>query len=717
MKIKFSTFSKYLFTYILLYGVFVIVSWTSFRSEMINKLVESQIENSMIKLNATGEQLSSEMNFLTQVNGTINKNKIIFKYCHGLDEVSYDTVKEELKKYDLASSLINSIVLKADDIDHPVSTVYPITWENNTFVINVDSSYEENIIFDPSPYIGCNHEQIICISGKTKNFLIYFPRTEKESKKILFYFLDLNEMSFTLKMFLSNQVAASALVNSEGFLVKGENEKLLMQYQPFDELTEGQFSIDERYIACVSEEIMRDHRLLILVDREVIAREVEAILGNFYIKMIPLIVLIIVLIHFSMRLTYSPLRRITQQLSANKCGIADRHLEQLEDMFYDMSRTNEELSEKLNNYKSKIQESLFEKLLEIDDDKIADIPDIDVMFENSGNQQIFLVYLVVPVDSLLIERFQESVEASCLRLKQEGDKVLFMVWYTGESDKADQLKRFLQSFCENNGCRCAVSKCAGSPLDIPMLYENVTLASEQLPQVLVADGGLTDIQDKYVFPYDQLDELQNAMKGFDYHNSRNVVNEMLEQINNTRYLHSHFDDYYVQNFLLNILWAVVNVLNEINVDFRDYKDVYYELLFNIRSRDYYENRVLIEEEFGELLDIFEQKSCYMIKKTTPIRVVVEECYCQPEFSIAILAERFQVSVSYMSYQFKKEFGMTFSDYLWKMRFEKAKELLLMTNKTVDEVSNMVGYYSRTSFIKKFKQETNMTPTEFRQNSK
>ena len=61
--------------------------------------------------------------------------------------------------------------------------------------------------------------------------------------------------------------------------------------------------------------------------------------------------------------------------------------------------------------------------------------------------------------------------------------------------------------------------------------------------------------------------------------------------------------------------------------------------------------------------------------------------------------------------------MTFSDYLWKMRFEKAKELLLMTNKTVDEVSNMVGYYSRTSFIKKFKQETNMTPTEFRQNSK
>jgi len=67
----------------------------------------------------------------------------------------------------------------------------------------------------------------------------------------------------------------------------------------------------------------------------------------------------------------------------------------------------------------------------------------------------------------------------------------------------------------------------------------------------------------------------------------------------------------------------------------------------------------------------------------------------------------------MSNQFKMEMNMTFSEYLWMLRLRKAKELLAATNMAVDEVAIAVGYYSRTSFMKKFKADTGLTPTQYR----
>ena len=69
----------------------------------------------------------------------------------------------------------------------------------------------------------------------------------------------------------------------------------------------------------------------------------------------------------------------------------------------------------------------------------------------------------------------------------------------------------------------------------------------------------------------------------------------------------------------------------------------------------------------------------------------------------------------MSYLFKKEIGMGFSDYVWKLRFEKACQLLKEKTLSVDEVSLAVGYLHSSSFRRKFKQETGLSPTEYAEN--
>ncbi len=63
--------------------------------------------------------------------------------------------------------------------------------------------------------------------------------------------------------------------------------------------------------------------------------------------------------------------------------------------------------------------------------------------------------------------------------------------------------------------------------------------------------------------------------------------------------------------------------------------------------------------------------------------------------------------------FKKEAGITFSEYLTNVRMEKAKELLKETNFTVASICEKVGYSDLKSFTKVFAKYTNLKPNEYR----
>ena len=54
------------------------------------------------------------------------------------------------------------------------------------------------------------------------------------------------------------------------------------------------------------------------------------------------------------------------------------------------------------------------------------------------------------------------------------------------------------------------------------------------------------------------------------------------------------------------------------------------------------------------------------------------------------------------------------DYLMEMRIQYAQDLLVSTDASVMEIATQAGYYSVSSFSKRFKQITNLTPKEYRQ---
>lgn len=86
---------------------------------------------------------------------------------------------------------------------------------------------------------------------------------------------------------------------------------------------------------------------------------------------------------------------------------------------------------------------------------------------------------------------------------------------------------------------------------------------------------------------------------------------------------------------------------------------------------------------------------------------------EQQIKLKDLSQMFYVNKNYACFLFKKYTGMTYSEYLNKIRMEHAKKLLVTTSYTIAEVSEKAGYVDYFYFCKLFKKTYGVTPTQYR----
>lgn len=69
--------------------------------------------------------------------------------------------------------------------------------------------------------------------------------------------------------------------------------------------------------------------------------------------------------------------------------------------------------------------------------------------------------------------------------------------------------------------------------------------------------------------------------------------------------------------------------------------------------------------------------------------------------------------AYLSRLFKRETGVSLSDYIIRIRLEKARELLVTTNYKISHIAEMVGYESFPHFTRLFKKMVGVGPHHYR----
>lgn len=84
-----------------------------------------------------------------------------------------------------------------------------------------------------------------------------------------------------------------------------------------------------------------------------------------------------------------------------------------------------------------------------------------------------------------------------------------------------------------------------------------------------------------------------------------------------------------------------------------------------------------------------------------------------DVTLARTAEVIHVSVSHLSRQFLKETGQHFNEYMTAKKMLLARKLLRESNRKVYEVAEELGYANPHYFSKLFKDDTGLTPLEFR----
>ncbi|WP_373232360.1 response regulator [Cohnella sp.] len=79
------------------------------------------------------------------------------------------------------------------------------------------------------------------------------------------------------------------------------------------------------------------------------------------------------------------------------------------------------------------------------------------------------------------------------------------------------------------------------------------------------------------------------------------------------------------------------------------------------------------------------------------------------------AAKYHVSIGYLSKLFKSETGDHFSDYLIRVRMNKAQELLDTGYKKITEIGKLVGYEDPKHFSQTFKRWIGVTPQQYKRN--
>ncbi len=120
--------------------------------------------------------------------------------------------------------------------------------------------------------------------------------------------------------------------------------------------------------------------------------------------------------------------------------------------------------------------------------------------------------------------------------------------------------------------------------------------------------------------------------------------------------------------------------------------------------------------FLELLERMVRLESEKEIRNTPVKKVIayiQQHYCEP-LTVLELARLFHFSPDYLTRQIKRAIGITPSVLIIQLRMNKAKNLLVYTNNSIQQISLAVGYQDIEVFSRMFKKQNGISPTKYRQ---
>lgn len=109
----------------------------------------------------------------------------------------------------------------------------------------------------------------------------------------------------------------------------------------------------------------------------------------------------------------------------------------------------------------------------------------------------------------------------------------------------------------------------------------------------------------------------------------------------------------------------------------------------------------------------------LLKKQNVISKSITQCieyiynHIHDRITVEDLADYTELSPSYLSRLFKKELGISVSDYIREKKIDKAQNLLKYSDFSMVEIANYLSFSSQSHFIQTFEKLVGQTPKKYR----
>lgn len=140
------------------------------------------------------------------------------------------------------------------------------------------------------------------------------------------------------------------------------------------------------------------------------------------------------------------------------------------------------------------------------------------------------------------------------------------------------------------------------------------------------------------------------------------------------------------------------------------KDKLYDVVNSIGTIDHLKDWII---EY--LCSVTKQLSILVVSSTRTEVIKAQQFVIQhvtEKITLEDMANYLNLNSSYFSRLFKRETNQNFIEYVNRVKLQKAKELLQQSNKPVEEISDYLGYANKSYFIKLFKREMGIKPSEY-----
>lgn len=152
-----------------------------------------------------------------------------------------------------------------------------------------------------------------------------------------------------------------------------------------------------------------------------------------------------------------------------------------------------------------------------------------------------------------------------------------------------------------------------------------------------------------------------------------------------------------------------------SVDLKRFQDAYFHT--RILSPKQYDAFVKLLAVFAEHLSLCSNDLLLQSQGTDPTAVEVARTFIvenqEHDLPLARVAAAVNLSAGYFSELFKKSTGLTFVDYVTRVRVERAKNLLANPHLRISDIAFRVGFRSLSQFNRAFKRIAGRSPQQFR----